>query len=103
MIVLLPILWALRTLSYPTSRTTQRWVLILLPIFLINIGAIFSRSSLLSFLTIRFPLLTNLVLGPHLSWLLLLIAILLLNASRHKLSQTQRQNPSMSTDAVSVT
>jgi Glycosyltransferase family 87 len=108
MIVLLPILWALRTLSHPTFRTTQRWVLILSPIFLINIGAIFSRSSLLPFLTIRFPLLTNLVLGPHLCWLLLLLAILLLTAVHHQPShqapnEAQRQNPSIATGTVSVT
>jgi Glycosyltransferase family 87 len=83
MIVLLPILWALRTLS-PTSRATQRRVLIVSSIFLINIGAIFSRSSLLPFLTIRFPLLTNLILGPHICWILLLLAILLLTTNRNK-------------------
>ena len=103
MIVLLTILWALRTISHPTSRPTQRWVLILSSIFLINIEAIFSRSSLLPFLTVRLPLLTNLILGPHLCWLLLLLAIVLLTASRHKLSQAKRQNPSTTTEAISVT
>ncbi len=68
MIVLLPILWALRTLSQPASRATQRWVLILSSVFLINTEAIFTRS-LLPHLTVRFPLLTNLILGPHLCWL----------------------------------
>jgi hypothetical protein len=103
MIVLLPILWAFRTLYHPASRATQRWVLILSTIFLINIEAIFSRSSLLPFLTIHFPLLTNLILGPHLCWLLLLLAILLLAASRKEPSQIQRNNPSTTTEAISAT
>ena len=96
MIVLLPILWALRTLSHPTSRATRRWVLILSSIFLINTEAIFSRSSLLPSLTIRFPLLTNLALGPHLCLLLLLLSILLLTATRNKSSfQAKKSQESM--------
>lgn len=96
MIVLLPVLWALRTLSHPASRVTRRWVLILSSIFLINTEAIFSRSSLLPSLTLRFPLLTNLVLGPHLCWLLLLLSILLLTATRNKpLFEAKKSQESM--------
>jgi len=78
MMVLLPILWALRTLSHQSSRAIQRWALILSSIFLINTEALFSRSALLPFLIVHFPLLANFLLGPHLCWLLLLLSTLLL-------------------------
>jgi hypothetical protein len=84
MIVLLPVLWAFRTLSQPTCRVRSRWILALSSVFLLNTEAAFTRSSLLPSLTTRFPLLTNLVLGPHLCWLLLLLAILLLTTPRNK-------------------
>jgi Glycosyltransferase family 87 len=108
MIVLLPVLWAFRTLSQPTYRTRSRWILALSSVFLINTEAIFARSRLLPSLTIRFPLLTNLVLGPHLCWLLLLLAILLLTTSRHQTESVdpnaaQGRNKASTTETISAT
>ncbi len=84
MIVLLPVLWAFRTLSQPTCRIASRLVLALSSIFLINTEAFFARSLQLPSLTTHFPLLTNRVLGPHLCWLLLSLAIILLTTSRRE-------------------
>ena len=84
MIVLLPVLWAFRTLSQPICRIASRWVLALSSIFLINTEAFFARSLQLSSLTTHFPLLTNRILRPHLCWLLLSLAIILLTTSRRQ-------------------
>ncbi len=104
-IVILPILWTLRTLHQPAARVTRRWVLILSSIFLVNTEAIFSRSSLLPFLTIRFPLLTNLIIGPHLCWLLLALAIILLTSSRRQTARKGafKKNIAATTVTVSAT
>ena len=107
MIVLLPVLWALRTFSQPSSRTTRRLVLVLSSLFLINTEAIFTRFLLPS-LTVRFHLLTNFILGPHLCWLLLLLATLLLTAVLRQPfhlcpNEARRQNAVITTETLSVT
>jgi hypothetical protein len=78
MILMLPLLWAFRTFSQPSRRVTSRWVLALSSLFLINTEAILSRSPHLLFLTAHFPLLANVLLGPHLRWLLLSLSIILI-------------------------
>ncbi|HEY6413328.1 MAG TPA: glycosyltransferase family 87 protein [Edaphobacter sp.] len=107
MVLLLPILWAFRSLSQSPSRSSARWVLALSSIFLINTEAIFSRSSFLPTLTARFPLLTSLALGPHLCWLLLLLAIILLatSAQQNSIDPTEEheRNCESKTAALSAT
>ncbi|HMH15230.1 MAG TPA: glycosyltransferase family 87 protein [Edaphobacter sp.] len=96
MIVLLPVLWAFRALSYPTHRARSRWVLTLSSVFLINTAAIFARSPLLPSLTTRSHLLTNLALGPHLCWLLLLLAILQLTTQTIQTTQKSQLHSTVS-------
>lgn len=73
-ILLLPaILWAFRNLSRPVAR----WILGLSAVFLINTEALL--RSLLSHQSSGFA---NIVIGPHLCWLLLALACLLLAACR---------------------
>jgi Glycosyltransferase family 87 len=107
MILLIPILWAFRSLSTPAFRRASLWTLALSSVFLINTEAIFARSPLLPALTLRLSFLTNFLVGPHLCWLLFALAILLLATLRQQCAsghdhrkKTQTFSPD---EALSVT
>jgi len=76
-ILLIPaILWAFRNLTTPIAR----WVLTLSAVFLLNTEALLRTTHIDDTLSRRLPTLTEGVLGPHLCWIILLLACLLLVA-----------------------
>jgi hypothetical protein len=78
-ILLVPaILWAFRNLS----QNTARWTLALSAVFLINTEALLRTTGIDDALVHHLPTLTEAVLGPHLCWLVLALACILLLALR---------------------
>ena len=92
-LLLIPILWALRNITLPRAR----WILALCCVFLANTSVLPRRLGLHTATTGPVHLLIEAFLIPHLNWLLLAIAILLINAKRHPSGslhpQRREQNP----------
>jgi hypothetical protein len=80
MFVLLPALWAFCNLSRPHLRNRARWTLVLCAIFLVNTKVLEQNSGVFAAVGRHLPFLADTILAPHLCWLLLLLAsVLLLN------------------------
>ena len=79
-VLLLPVLWALRNLNTPATKKYARWIFALCSVFLVNTSVVPRLYGVLS--DPNHPL-TEIFLTPHLCWLLLALPLLLL--------QTQRQ------------
>ena len=77
-LLLLPILWALRNIT----RARARWILALCCVFLVNTSVLPRRLNLHIPTTGTIHFLSDALLVPHLNWLLLVIALLLLNSNR---------------------
>jgi hypothetical protein len=93
-LLLIPILWTLRNIT----RARARWILALCCVFLANTSVLPRRLGLHTPPTGPLHLLTEIFLIPHLNWLLLTIALLLINANRHPSEspahpQRREQNP----------
>jgi hypothetical protein len=78
-LLLLPILWTLRNITLPRAR----WILALCCVFLANTSVLPRRLGLHVPPTGPIHLLADALLVPHLNWLLLVLALLLIKASRH--------------------
>ncbi len=83
-LLLIPILWTLRNITLPRAR----WILALCCVFLANTSVLPRRLSLHTPPTGPLHLLVETLLIPHLCWLILTIALLLINANRPP-SETQ--------------
>ena len=77
-LLLIPILWALRNITLPRAR----WILALCCVFLANTSVLPRRLDLHTPPAGPVHLLVEAFLIPHLNWLLLAIALLLINATR---------------------
>ena len=78
-LLLIPILWTLRNITLPRAR----WTLALCCVFLANTSVLPRRLGLHTATTGPVHLVYEAFLIPHLDWLLLAIAFLLINANRH--------------------
>jgi Glycosyltransferase family 87 len=76
-LLLIPLVWAFRNLE----RRTARWVIGLCAVFLVNSGVLAQRVGLVRGLAAHHPHLANIFAGPHLCWLLLGMACLLVHAA----------------------
>jgi hypothetical protein len=83
-LLLLPILWALRNITLPRAR----WILALCCVFLVNTSVLPRRLGLHVPPTGPIHLLVDALLVPHLNWLLLALALLLISASRRPSEST---------------
>jgi hypothetical protein len=75
-LLLIPLIWALRNLELRAAR----WVMACCAVFLVNSEVLLQRVGLVRSLTIRHPHIANIFVGPHLCWLLLGMACLLVGA-----------------------
>jgi hypothetical protein len=73
-VLLLPMVWAMQ---FP-FLAIQRWTLVICSCFLVNTEALLRKTKLMDRLHDRFPNATDIVIGPHLSWLLLVLSVLLI-------------------------
>ena len=78
-LLLIPILWTLRNITLARAR----WILALCCVFLANTSVLPRRLNLHTPPTGPLHLLMETFLVPHLNWLLLAIALLLINVIRH--------------------
>jgi len=84
-VVLLPILWAFRNLSQPRAR----WLLLLCSTFLINTEALLQATGTFVAISAHLPFVADAIIGPHLCWIILLLAIVLVKMLRHSTAPTQ--------------
>ena len=85
MLLLIPVLWALRLLSRPPEpdssriiRWTAKATLAIAALFLVNSEVLLQQTSLVPAGSYNLPLIANAFLGPHLCWILLCLGCLLL-------------------------
>jgi hypothetical protein len=74
-VLLLPVLWALRNLKSPATKKYARWILALCSVFLVNSSVVLRLHGVVS--DPSHPL-TEIFLSPHLCWILLALCLLLL-------------------------
>ncbi len=77
-LLLIPLVWAFRNLE----QRAARWVIAFCAVFLVNTKVLLQRIGLVRSLAVHHPHLANIFAGPHLCWLLLGMACLLVNALR---------------------
>lgn len=75
-LLLIPLIWALRNLELRAAR----WVIACCAVFLVNSEVLLQRVGLVRALTVHHPHVANIFVGPHLCWLLLGMACLLVGA-----------------------
>ena len=75
-LLLIPLIWALRNLELRAAR----WVIACCAVFLVNSEVLLQRVGLVHALTVHHPHVANIFVGPHLCWLLLGLACLLVRA-----------------------
>ena len=75
-LLLIPLIWALRNLELRAAR----WVIAVCAVFLVNTEVLLQRIGLVRALTVHHPHVANIFVGPHLCWLLLGLACLLVRA-----------------------
>jgi Glycosyltransferase family 87 len=75
-LLLIPFIWAARNLE----RRAVRWVIASCAMFLVNTEVLLQKGGFLRALTVRHPHVANIFVGPHLCWLLLGLACLLVGA-----------------------
>ena len=96
-LLLVPVLWALRQLTRPLDpggsriiRRTAQATLTIAALFLVNSEVLLQRTPLVAAGSHHLPLIANALLGPHLCWLLLALGCLLMTSlsaeSRPKLA-----------------
>ncbi|HEY6374889.1 MAG TPA: glycosyltransferase family 87 protein [Edaphobacter sp.] len=77
-LLLIPLVWAFRNLE----QRAAKWTAGLCAVFLVNTGVLLQRIGLVRGLAVHHPHLANILAGPHVCWLLLGMAFLLLRALR---------------------
>ncbi len=75
-LLLIPFIWALRNLE----QRAARWVIALCAVFLVNTEVLLQRIGLIHALMGHHPHVANIFAGPHLCWLLLGMACVLVHA-----------------------
>ncbi len=99
-LLLIPVLWAFRQLSRPSEPACSRIIrimahatLAIATLFLVNTEVLIQQTPLVPGGSYNLPFIANAFLGPHLCWLLLCLACLLLAAlsaeSHQKLAPNQ--------------
>lgn len=77
-LLLVPLIWALRNLELRAAR----WVIACCAVFLVNTEVLLQRIGLIRAIMVHHPHVANILAGPHLCWLLLGLACLLVHTLR---------------------